>query len=265
MNKQYLGFVIGLPYALFALLFPHSFMRIAHVLFSSLGIVVGLSFIIFERQTIHVRDCLVSGIFALLIFTVGSARSNFLNLKTWIFEESEEIFAYTGVQNWLFGVFFSLVALYLTVILWLFVVGKTTPVQKAGFLGGLIAALPWTLSGKYGIPPDYDFVVSFALFSLLALPGFILLTCQELSVRKGIKSSGIAWSIWAFLVITAILYTSPRMWIFSDNWDFIALRLTILARYLPVWILFSSLVLVFGGKLVKVSTSNNYLNCNDKT
>jgi len=255
MKTQYLGFVIGLPYAAFALLFPSSFVRIAHVLFPSLGIVVGLSLIAFERQAPHMRNSLVSGLFALLIFTVGSVRSTFLTFKTWIVEESEEIVVYTGVQNWLVGVFFTMVALYLTVILWFFAVRKSTPVQKAGFFGGLIAALPWTLSGKYGVPSDYDLVISIVSFLLLALPGFILLKYKEPSVRKGITSVGIAWSIWAFLVITVILYTSPRMWIFSDNWDFIALKMSILARYLPVWMLFSLLVLVLGRGLMRVFTS----------
>jgi hypothetical protein len=99
-------------------------------------------------------------------------------------------------------------------------------------------------------------VISIVSFLLLALPGFILLKYKEPSVRKGVTSGGIAWSIWAFLVITAILYTSPRMWIFSDNWDFIVSKMSILARYLPVWILFSSLVVVLGRKAMRVFTSD---------
>jgi hypothetical protein len=256
MKTSYLGFAIGLPYAAFTLLFPSSFMRIAHVLFPSLGIVVVLSLITFERRALHVRNSLVTGLCAILVLTVGSLRSPFLAFKTWIFTESGEIAVHTGVQNWLVGVFFSMVALYLTLTLWLLAERKSTLVQKAGFLGGLIAALPWALSGKYGIPPAYDVVISIISFLLLALPGLILLKYRESSVRNSISSAGIAWSTWAFLVIIVILYTSPRMWIFPDNWDFITLKMSILSRYLPVWMLFSILVLALGRGFRRVLTSD---------
>jgi hypothetical protein len=252
----YFGFAIGLPYAAFALLFPSSFVRIAHVLFPSLGVVVGLSLIAFERRALHVRNSLVTALCAILILTVGSLRSPFLTFKTWISTESGEITVYTGVQNWLVGVFFGVVALYLTLTLWLLAERKSTPVQKAGLFGGLIAAFPWALSGKYGVPPAYDVVISVISFLLLALPGFILLKYRESSVRNCISSAGIAWSIWSFLVIIVILYTSPRMWIFSDNWDFITLKMSILSRYLPAWILLSILVLAIGREFRRVLTSD---------
>lgn len=246
MKTKTVGIIIGVPYAVFSLLLPHSLFRIVHVLFLSLGVVLGLSLIITERHTLKVKDSLLSGLIALTVFTLGSAATPFISFRTWILEESGEIVLYTGIQNWMCGIFFSMATLYLTLLLWFCASRKVTPVQEAGLLGAVIAAIPWTLSGKYGVPPEYDLFVTIVSFLSLAVPGFTLLMCKEFSLKKGMVSGGMGWSLWAFLVVTMILYTGPRMWIFPDNWDFIILEISYLAQYLPVWILFSILVLFFG-------------------
>lgn len=245
MKTKAVGIIIGVPFAVFSLLLPHTLFRVVHVLFLSLGVVLGVSLIVVERHTIKVKDSLLSGLIALTVFTLGSAATPFISFRTWILEESGEIVLYTGIQNWMCGIFFSLAALYLTLLLWLCASKKVTPVQEAGLLGALIAAIPWTLSGKYGVPPEYDLFVTIVSFLSLAVPGFILLMCKEFSLKKGIVSGGMGWSLWAFLVVTVILYTGPRMWIFPDNWDFMTLEISYLAQYLPVWILFSILIPVF--------------------
>ncbi len=251
MKTVTIGIIIGVPFALISLFLPNSLFRIAHVLFLSLGIVLGLSLIAPKRHSLKMRDSLFSGFIAYAVFSAGSVRTPFISFRTGIFEESGEIVVYTGIQNWICGIFLGIIALYLILLLWFCVLKKITPVQKAGFLGGLVAAIPWTLSGKYGIPSDYDFAVSLLLFFLLALPGFALFHSKEFSLRKGIVGGAIGWSIWVLLVTTAILYTGPRMWIFPDNWDFLVLKISYLARYLPVWILLSSVILVFGKQITR--------------
>lgn len=243
MNTKIIGIIIGVPFAVFSLLSPHSLFKVVHVLFLSLGVVLGLSLIIIERHTLKMRDSILSGLIAFAVFTAGSAATPFISFKTWIREESGEVVVYTGVQNWICGIFLGIAALYLTLLLWFYTEKKMTPFQKAGLLGGLLAAIPWTLSGKYGVPPGYDLFVTAVSLLVLAIPGLTLWKLREFSLKKSVLSGGIGWSLWAFLVVTVILYTGPRMWVFPDNWDFIILEISYLAQYLPVWILFSFLVL----------------------
>lgn len=245
-----LGMVYGIFQYLLTKIYGLTLTTTAHVLLLSLGVVLGISLLIFSgTKNLKISYAIQSGIVSYFVFTLLNINDPFLSIKTWVIENGVEKVIYSGIKWWLEGVTLGLMGLVFVLILFLVILRKARAIQESGFIGGFISGVILGIAKLNGVPPEYQIFIVVILFILLpAISGTILALREGTLSAKRFASCGFwGWIVMTYLSTTLSWIFSPRFWHFPDNWHGLYLLDSVI--FLPSWLIIPLMVMFISKKL----------------